>query len=516
MPDFVPWWIVDEIQLGYGAGYSNTGYNTGTAYYSPRLVTDGFSVEYEKDPLYAGVLTFKEYTFSLRNGDHELDTLANQDLYGNSARIKIGESTDVYADFKTLFDGRVSSVPEVRFDEVTVDAQDKRKFLSRGIPTSRYNQTDYPSLPDKYVGQNIPVAFGDLRNVPLTPIDTYQFKICDPLAGEYDGITSIDAVYVDGEAVTPTATDLTNCTLTIDSADADREFSGNVTADITGYADGSGTITNGLKVLRELLRLYGDIEYISSNFNTSQWDGYETDAADIALFVEDEDLIDVIEQVALSMFGIFYVEPNGLYSFKKTENDRAIADTIGEDDIISEPYAEYDEENFLTSVRIDYDRDISEDEYLRLVYDDDEADIFLRYRQYRDKKYETLLTTSAAATDMAEEVMSISSAIPTYFPIRVPYDAYKDLEILDNVATSIKRTVLGERFIIAASGELLTEGGDTLTTESGDALLVTTVETEPAHVKEDWYGDIKAEIIRQSFNFDDETIDLRLRLIEEL
>lgn len=514
--DYTPYWLYDFIDIGVVAGYSNNGVNTGTSYYPPRLITDGLTVEYEKDPLYAGLIKFKEYTFSLRNGDHELDDLASQDLYGNATRIKVGSETDDYADFKTLFEGRVSSVPEIRFDEVTVDAQDKRKFLSRGIPTSRFNQTDYPNLPDDFVGENIPIAFGDLRGVPLVPINTYQFKICDPLTDEYGGITSIDSVYVDGVEVTPDSQSLTDCTVTIDSADADREFSKKVTADITGYSDGSGLIDNGLYVLRKLLRIYGGVQYLASNYNTTEYDSYEATANDIALFVEDEDLSDVIEHIALSMFGIFYVQPDGKYSFKKTDEDRASAQTISEDDIISEPYAEYDEENFLTSVKIKYNKKQDANTYQRFVYDDLQDTIFLQYRQYREKEYETALTNSTDAEEMAVEVMDISKQIPTYFPLTVPYETYKGLVILDNVQTAIKRTVLGTKNIITTDGYLTAEDGDILTTESGDRLVITETESEPAYVKEDWYGDIKAEIIQQAYNLSDETIDLKLRLIEEL
>lgn len=539
--DASPWYLMTQISLGLINGYSNNGYHSGGAYYEPRLVMDGLTIQYEKDPLYAGLITTPDRTVELLNGDGVLDNLANSDIYGNATRIKIGDESDAYADFTTLTESRVNAVPNVQFDRVTVSIQDRRAFLSRTIPTNRYNKTDFPSLRDKDVDKPIPLVFGECRNIPSTPIGSYVFKLCDPLTGEYDGIQSIDTVYVDGEEVTPVSVSTTDCTVTLNDTLVDKEFSDNVTADIHGYEDGSSVlIDNSLYVLRELMRLYADTEYIDSNYNTAQWDTYETLARDITLFIEEEDLKEVIEKIALSEFGIFYVELDGRYSFKKSDNDRAITNTIKESDIINEPSAEYDPENFLTSVDIRYNEDVSEGDFLRYFYDDLESEVFLKYKQYRSKEYETLIANQTGAAAMAEEVMDQAKVIPTYFPLTVPLGDYLGLELLDNLQAKIQRVeqVTRERIRIAGgllteSGDtivaediyLLTEAGDFLLTESGDrllyydgggALIVTESYTAPEYEKVDWYGDVKTELISMAMNLDSETMDLRLRLIEEL
>jgi hypothetical protein len=376
-----PWWLQQSIELGVVQGYSNIGYHSETAYFDPRLVTDGLIVGRKKDPLFVGLMRYEEKSFSLLNGDGALDQLASEDHYGNACRLKLEEESG----FIDLYSGRVYAVPRVQAAEAQIAVQDKRKFLSRKIPVNRFNKTNYPNLEDKNVGKRIPLAWGRCRYISLTPIASYQFKICDPL--DYGGIKAVDAVYVDETAVTPASIDLVNCTLTLNSADAEA-YSEKVTADVQGYKDGAGIlIENGLYVIRELLRLYANTEYTSSNYDTNEWDSYESSAPEIAFFVEDADLNEVLEKIAYSMFGIFYVKGDGRYSFKKTDESRAVVATIPWQKIINEVEAEYDEESFLTSVDVHYDPNWAADEFKIYADSSREGTIFQKYKRYRNKEF---------------------------------------------------------------------------------------------------------------------------------
>jgi hypothetical protein len=474
--DFDPWYLFKSIALGVIQGYSDVGYHSGTIYYPPRLITGGLSISAEKDPLFFGAQSFEQQTVKLRN-DGQLDSLADENLYGHESRIKLGFRDVAYTDFKTIFTGRISNIPGIAFDEVSVEVQDLRAFYTRDIPTDRFTKADYPNINEDHVNKRIPIRFGRCRGVKCICLNeeesgatSFTFKVCDPL--DYGGIKSVDAVYVDDSAKTPTATDLVNCTFTLSDSDVNGKH-GSVTADIQGYEDGSSVlIENGLYVIRELIRYYLELEYIDAIFDTTQWDSEETGAANCNLDVSEKtELNDAINDISHSLNGIFTVTGEGKFTFKTTDNDRAIVATIPQRHVLNEPSQEMKKDLFLSSATCLYNQHFDSGNYRREMDDSLEEEIYQIYRQRKNKEFETLLVESADALAYAEEIMVLSKRIPRLFEVTVPI-RYFDLEVLDNVDIYINR------------------------------------------IRSMWLGIVKAEILATTINLDSFLIDLRIRYID--
>lgn len=475
---FNPWWTFESVRIGLTAGFSDNGYHSGTAYYPPALKSRNITISYSKDPLFYGKSDFTSLSVHLLN-DGSLDNVADSNWYGKVAKIKLGFSEVAYADFKTLFSGKVEFIPEIKPDTVRVDLADQRKLLNRTIPVNRYSQTTHTDLSDDNANKPIPLLFGSVRKIPCVCLNeeesgspaNYTFQICDPLS--YGGISSIDAVYVEGTEVTPGSTNLTACTFVLSSAQVGDNFDA-VTADATGYEDGSSVvIDNGLYVMRELLRLYDEKEYIAANFNTTNWTSEESSAADIGLLISDEETLgEVLGRISHSMFGMFYVQMDGKFNFVSTDSSRAVTKSIDESDILNEPYPKYNPSDLVAVATVKYSPD-GEGNYRRIVDDSEEDNIYNKFRQRPGATFETLLAGKTDAETWGGKIVDIAKDIPRLFPVDVSMK-HIDIEWLDNVNAEINQ------------------------------------------VRKTWFWNIKTEVIGYDLHLGDMRISLLLRYIEDV
>ena len=105
-----------------------------------------------------------------------------------------------------MFSGFVENV-SVTQTEIRLEIQDARKKLSKRLPENVFTQATYSDLNAKNEGKPIPLLYGLCRNVPVISTNEdesprpqyFDFKICDTTDHT---ILSIDAAYVDDEAVT--------------------------------------------------------------------------------------------------------------------------------------------------------------------------------------------------------------------------------------------------------------------------------------------------------------------------
>lgn len=431
-----------SVNVGEVIGIANFAGTHNTQPYESRLV--GLpSVSKSRDPLFYGKISFDGGNVTVDNRDGEFDRRGESwDIFGNAARILVGFDELGYADFEKAFTGYIEGV---RIGPENMEAQliDRRKSLSKKIPDAVFDQTTYPNLKDENVGKTIPVGYGVMLDVPAVCTNeeesspsTYAFKLFD--MRYHDAINEITAVYVDGAEVTPDSTDLVNATFEL--LDADYDPGDTVTVDCKGYEDMTGAlIENALDIIKDLLTIYFPIYYTATYFNTSEWETAEALAPDINLFVEKPtEIIELIEEISTSVFGLFIIQDNGLYTYRIYDADREISQFISRDELLEVPVVEYDPTEVLTSTYVGYAKRWNEDDSPYLHDTSQEQDIFERFKVKREETFDTLLTNSTDAQTFSDRVLALSGDVRRIFTIRTKWQTIQR-EIGDFVRVDVYR-----------------------------------------------------------------------------
>lgn len=213
-----------------------------------------------------------------------------------------------------------------------------------------------------------------------------------------------------------------NITGTDSGATADVDFyaegdyypGDDVSADVQGYVFTATSILidNALDVIVDMLTSFYPIFFNSNYFNLDQWPTAR--APDIELFADSpKELIDIIEEISSTVFGLFLVEDDGRYGYRIYNENATSLQTIEKEEILnlSEIEIRYDPTEVLTSARIGYDQDWKNGEHLIELYNDQEEAVFDKFRVYRENTFLTLLNGQSAAISFAETMFLFSSDV---------------------------------------------------------------------------------------------------------
>lgn len=408
--------VFSDTRLGVSQGLSTKGAYYDDLYYDARVLSVP-QISRNKDPLFFGKISFAGGTVILNNADGHFDTFqADYEIYGSVVRILLGFEDNAYADFKTMYEGYIEHLrlAEERFE---LDINDKRKRLSRTLPVNVFDATTYPDLSADDVNKPIPLAYGDLRNVPVKCTNPglsagpWTFKICDTT---FHPIKSIDAVYVWGgtarTSVGWSGTSLTSASFSLTAG----VFSANdeVFVDLQGYASGGTLIENGLEVLRDILANHFSYAYTSVFYNTSAWASAEAAAANIGILIEDPtEGWKVIEDISNTLAGNFIIQDDGRFTFRSYDASRPVDQVIAYHELLRDLEVVYDTTEILSSCRVLYNRDWDEEEFQEYLYNATEAVISDKFKAYNERSFETLLTASSSAQSFASAIMAISGDV---------------------------------------------------------------------------------------------------------
>jgi hypothetical protein len=431
------------IRLGISSNFTNHAGVYNSAFYSPKVISVANDNK-KKDPLFFGVQNFVSQSIVLDNTDGAFDSFAQQDVFGQEVRMLIGGSpvggsVIAYADFLRVFTGYVDDF-DIDTQIIKISAQDNRKALKRSIPLAVFDSTTYPDINEDNLNRSIPLVYGVVKSMPVvctnedetpTPAN-YNFKVAD-VTEHSGGIVAITTVYVEGVATATASKDLTNAEFTISNANytAGEE----VTADVSGFTGGP----NALLTIQDLLEQYASKPFNSTNYNTSQWVIERLKAEDLGIVIDEPTaLIDVINDISKSIYGIFVVESDGKFSFRIYDPDRAVNTSIVKEDLLNNIKVKYDSKEYLTSFVVRYNRRWSKNSWDRTIINADEADLFIKFKNYRSKTFDTLLTTSADATTYAARITTLTNDVVPTFTFTVPLK-YVNLELMDTVNVELDR-----------------------------------------------------------------------------
>jgi hypothetical protein len=238
---------------------------------------------------------------------------------------------------------------------------------------------------------------------------------------------------------------------TISLSDKRKTLSKNITYSCTNK--------NALEVIRELLLTHYNAYYDSSYYDMTAWGIAEAVAPNITIDIapgkgmEDSDVIDIIEMICTSIFGLFKITPENKYSFKIVDTTASSLSTIINNDIIGNNSVDYDPYEVISSAKIGYNKNWNEGytSPYTFYYDTSyENSVFLLYKVYNQKQFNTVLIDTSALTVIkafSNTILNYSKDVHGIGSIKIPIKYY-EIEVGDIYDIEINRettTMLGTK-----------------------------------------------------------------------
>jgi hypothetical protein len=218
----------------------------------------------------------------------------------------------------------------------------------------------------------------------------------------------------------------------------------------------SCTDKNALEAIRELLLDNYQIPYNSIFYDTTAWATAEALAPNITIDIgpdktdKDKKVIEIIEDICASVFGIFIIDSDGKLSFKIIDNTTASTATIPDDDIINPHSIDYDPVEVISSSKVGYAKNweaSSQSTYTFYTDTSIEEETYRQYKVYNQKEFPTLLTSETDAIDFSTTILDYTKDVHGLGKITLPvkYVTYEIGDIVDIQINRESTTMLGTK-----------------------------------------------------------------------
>jgi hypothetical protein len=394
-------------------------------YYEP-LINSVPNFSKKKDALFFGILQYQGGSISFDNTGGYFDDFATLDLYGQPIRVFLTFEGLAYSSAELIYSGRIEDFAH-DFNTFKLNVADKRKLLSRKYPINVFDAATYPDMDEKLLGVPIPITFGMVEKAPAYRTSAGNWKFADTT---FNAIDANIVVYNKDDTL-----------FSHGGTETDGTFTGADTTDKLTVTFIQSAVENGLDTISDLLENYEGIDFNGTNYDTTEWNAEKAGISNTGLWLGRGNLKasdDIIEQICTDNQGIFDVLAAGKFTYRSFDEDRASATTIQQDELLDDPDIIYDSKEYLSSAKIEYSEDLKEKDPEIYTNTDNEAEVYGRYRQYKERTFKTKLTNEADAITLSQAIMEQSKFI---FPIINVTTKTQNigLRILDNITFTYKR-----------------------------------------------------------------------------
>ena len=412
--------------IGFTKGEDKTNNNYFEDIYYEPLVNSVPNLKKQKDSLFFGLLQYSGGSVTFDNTGGYFDDFSTRDLYGQPIRILLSFEGLDYSDALLVFSGKVEDYAQ-DFTSFKLKIADTRKLLSRKLPINVFDSTTYPSMDSKLIGLPIPIAFGTVIKAPAYRTSSGNWKFADTT------FNAIDA--------TITVYEKDDTEFSHGGTETDGTFTGADTTDKLTVTYTQSVVQNGLDILSDIIANYEGIDFNETNYDLDEWNAEKTSVSNEGIWLGRGNLkstVDIIEQVCTDNQGVFDVLPSGKFTFRSFIPTRIPEHEIFEYELLDDPSKIDSSEEFLTSVKIEHSEDLKEKDAEIFTYDTLESEVYGRYRQYKERTFESALTNSTDAATLGAAIMGQSKFI---FPIidLTTKTQNINLRILDNLQYTYAR-----------------------------------------------------------------------------
>ena len=190
----------------------------------------------------------------------------------------------------------------------------------------------------------------------------------------------------------------------------------------------SCTNLNALEAIEEILAESYGYTYDTTFYDTGAWETARANVENVTIDMREPDAtIDVIEEIAASVFGQFSVDADNLFTFKVIDEDDSITAMIPREDVLTPHSITYSPAEVISSVRVGYARDWGATGASAYTWYTDvsrESEVFALYKTYNQRTFETVLPSLSAATAFATRVLDYSDRVRGTEEVTVPLEYY--------------------------------------------------------------------------------------------
>jgi hypothetical protein len=213
---------------------------------------------------------------------------------------------------------------------------------------------------------------------------------------------------------------------------------GEVTVDFTGAEISSGG-DKGFDILKDILDKYADLPFIDDIYNTTEWTAESTNSRIQGIYIgERQKIFDVIELISVSDDALFFVQDDGRLTARIFDVNRTPSKTIADYEWVDEPKFAQPSSEFLSSVRIKYNKNQKTNNYKSITDTNSQDEAFDRYKKLKERDIETALINLSDAQAKAGVIMARSKKVEDTVK-RKTYSQHIDLEIMDFIVANHAR-----------------------------------------------------------------------------
>ncbi len=444
-------WYTDNYKIGTIRGYcDNRAISLDGIQYDP-IVLSAPRIARSQDFSNYKKLTFINGSITLNNSEGRLDEFIKSNIYGNGVQVRWLADKPGVSDYfeqqksviethtrktnrgderqtnagdirivklrrnlKTLTDDEIVSIAQLWIEdynysltELTLSVQDLRKLENPTIPHVNFERSEYPDCEETYLNKPIPLMYGKCRDTPATPVNgeaTGNVIYRQALTLSHLGTVQILDDNDQWKSVNPVTVDLGRGEFAL-SAVVAREENGAPRKCRVRESIGI-RCENAADVIVDLNARVTDARFTHSDYDVEEWNAEKSLLSPIGIYWTNKiPLYEAIRQIQQGANIGFRYEftPSGKRTIRLNRFDRESTKIIRIQDIKNSDTLPIrtDRDELAAVITVDYSRDYSEGEYLRVVNSERAERVLAEYKQSSERNFETLLQSEEFAAERA-------------------------------------------------------------------------------------------------------------------
>jgi hypothetical protein len=363
----------------------------------------------------SGLALFLTWSATLYNNDGRFDDTNENNFFNVPARLlKSNEESPSRSDFNIIRYGFVDD-QKTTFSDFTVTSADYLRSFSEEV-CDTYTSTEFSNIPDAAADKRKPKIWGSVDGVSLTAIDSTDST--KYYAGDF--VTAVSAVYdSDGNSLSFSFASGTGI-ITESTSSA-------------SYADVTGSSSNMIgEIVRDVIEDRGGINYSVSFWDIAEADNYILDSPKINYIYSGGTVKNFVTDVLSNDFAFLIQKNRGVLTLRKWGEEYGVH-FVDSWEVTQAPSKNHTagQDNYMSSVLINYDENQQSGEYGKtLFYDDEEAVINEEFRKKQTGEYNLSLAEDADVQAFAELAIDRFGRVPETITIGVSADT-SGVELLD-------------------------------------------------------------------------------------
>lgn len=383
----------------------------------------------------SGITAYDTFSIKLDNTDGRYDGLDILAYFNTPLQISKSTENPVHiSDFDRIRYGLVTDI-EVDFEKMEITATDPFYMMTTEY-CRKFSTDEFANISDSTVGDDIPVGWGVLEGIEPIEVDK---DTADPatwidyIALDKSHITAVSGVYdEDGNSLSYTFYPTTGI-IRVTSVDGDGEVIEAEYMNVTGK-----TACNIGEIITEVLEDNENLTYIEGIWDVTETDRYISIAPDLTYYFDGGTTKDIIEDVLKNDIAFLIRKNDGRLTIRRwgeTYTNHQLESWI----FTQKPTKNFEDatEQFCSSARVKYSPfyidDLFQNSYTN---DENERDIFSRYRRSYLVEFETNLTSATDAQDLADRALERFGDVRETVEVGLGVNTF-DVNLLDTVDIEI-------------------------------------------------------------------------------